>query len=120
MSGVSIIRLLLGILGALLILAALGVAVASEFRGLLVALWLFASGVVLLIVAAIEVTRYRSEQAEHRGLDPGPGGGEADAVLEPRFQPTDEVFVDPSTRVPMRVYADPRTGERRYVAEGGP
>ena len=38
------------------------------------------------------------------------GGGESSA-MEPRFQPTDEVFIDPSTRVPMRVYADPRTGE---------
>ena len=38
--------------------------------------------------------------------------------LEPRFQPTAEVFVDPTTHVRMRVFVDPVTGERRYVPEG--
>ena len=35
-----------------------------------------------------------------------------------RFQPTGEVFVDPTTRVRMRVWSDPATGERRYVPDG--
>ena len=42
----------------------------------------------------------------------------ADGALEPRFRPTAEVFVDPTTGHRMRVLVDPRTGERRYVAEG--
>jgi hypothetical protein len=37
--------------------------------------------------------------------------------MEPRFRPTDERFVDPTTGHRMRVYVDPRTGERRYLAE---
>ena len=50
---------------------------------------------------------------------PGPGGGETPGgPLEPRFRPTAEVFVDPTTGHRMRVLVDPRTGERRYVAEG--
>jgi hypothetical protein len=37
--------------------------------------------------------------------------------VEPRFRPTPEVFVDPTTATRMRVLVDPRTGERRYVAD---
>jgi len=37
--------------------------------------------------------------------------------LEPRFRRTDERFVDPTSGHTMRVYVDPRTGERRYLAE---
>jgi len=37
---------------------------------------------------------------------------------DPRFLPTTEIFVDPTSRRLMRVYVDPRTGERRYRAEG--
>lgn len=33
------------------------------------------------------------------------------------WQPTDEVFVDPTTRRRMRVWLDPVDGTRRYVAE---
>jgi hypothetical protein len=79
-------------------------------------LWLIAIGGFLMIVAVLERRRYRSEAAE-RSNDPiGPGGGETEAV-EPRFRPTEEVFVDPTTHRTMRVLVDPRTGERRYVAE---
>lgn len=120
MSGTTVIRILLAGLGVLLLAAGVAVAAFGGVEGWLFALWLFGGGAVLLIAAAIEVTRYRSEHAERSGGDPGPGGGEAGPSLESRFRPTDEVFVDPSTHVRMRVYADPRTGERRYVAEGGP
>ena len=37
--------------------------------------------------------------------------------LEPRFRPTDEVFVDPTSRPADARLAGPPTGERRYVAE---
>ena len=33
---------------------------------------------------------------------------------DPRFEATDEIFRDPSSGVPTRVYVDRRTGERRY------
>ena len=66
----------------------------------------------------IERNRYRSEAADRSFETTGPGGGEPSAgTLEPRFRPTDERFVDPTTRRRMRVYLDNRTGERRYVAE---
>jgi len=79
-------------------------------------LWLIAIGGFLMIVAVLERRRYRSEEAERSNNPIGPGGGETEAV-EPRFRPTEEVFVDPTTRRTMRVLVDPRTGERRYVAE---
>lgn len=78
---------------------------------------MLAGGVILMVAAVFEVMRYRSEAAEQERGAPGPGGGETGAP-EPRFRPTDEVFVDPTTHRRMRVYADSRTGERRYVAEG--
>ncbi len=73
-------------------------------------------GAILIIAALIERLRYRSLAADQAGDDHGPGGGEP-GPPEPRFRPTDERFVDPTTGVPMRVFIDPRTGERRYVAE---
>ena len=80
-------------------------------------LWIFVVGSVFVLVPLIERNRYRSAAAEQAGLPPGPGGGEAPgAPLEPRFQPTDEQFVDPTTGAMMQVLVDPRTGERRYVA----
>jgi len=33
---------------------------------------------------------------------------------EARFEPTSEAFLDPATGQPLRVHADPETGERRY------
>jgi hypothetical protein len=81
-------------------------------------LWAFAVGAVLVLVPLIERQRYRSAAAEPSNLAPGPGGGEAlDTPIEARFQPTSERFVDPTTGVQMQVLVDPRTGERRYVAE---
>jgi hypothetical protein len=88
-----------------------GVAVAGP------GLWLIVTGGVLMLVAVLERTRYRSEAAERANEPPGPGGGETPGVVEPRFRPTDEVFVDPTTGRRMRVLLDARTGERRYVAE---
>jgi hypothetical protein len=58
----------------------------------------------------LQRTRYRTN------AELGPGGGEP-GILEPRFVPTNEVFTDPTTRCVMRVFMDPRSGERRYRAE---
>ena len=115
MGSFGLIRAAMLAVGALMLVA--GVATLSVGAGLAPAsLWLIVSGGVLMIVAVLERRRYRSEAAE-RSKDPiGPGGGETEAV-EARFRPTDEVFVDPTTQRTMRVLIDPRTGERRYVAE---
>jgi hypothetical protein len=117
-TGVSMVRVAMGVIGGIMLLAGLAL-VASGTPGLFVgAIWLIPSGMLLLIVAFIEVSRYRSQAAEQGGSsETGPGGGET-APLEPRFRRTEEVFVDPSTNVRMRVYMDAATGERRYIAEG--
>jgi hypothetical protein len=79
--------------------------------------WVFIGGVLVVAVAA-ERQRYRSAAAEHGGQPAGPGGGETPgAPVEPRFRPTAEVFLDPTSGHRMRVLVDPATGERRYVAE---
>jgi hypothetical protein len=75
-----------------------------------------AFGAGFMIVAVLQRSGYRSEAAEQSHILPGPGGGE-DGYVEPRFAPTDEVFVDPTSQILMRVYEDRRTGERRYRAE---
>ena len=103
-------RLVLGVLGTLMAIGGLatitlgGAAAASG-------LWLTILGVVV-----VERQRYRSESADQAFEPVGPGGGEPGPV-EPRFRQSDELFVDPTTGLQMRVYVDPRTGERRYLAE---
>lgn len=118
MSGVAVVRGFLAGCGTLLIIG--GVAVAFAFAGsggVFGAFWMILTGLILIIAVVVEVSRYRSQAAEGAQLKPGPGGGET-ALPEPRFRPTDEVFIDPTTHHRMRVYLDARTGERRYVAEG--
>lgn len=96
-------------LGGLLTLATV-----DPFGGL----WLVGWGGFLVVVAVIERNRYRSGAGDRTNAVPGPGGGETpDAPLEPRFRPTAEVFIDPTSGHRMRVLVDPATGERRYVAE---
>lgn len=107
------IRGLLFVVGGLLLLGAVG-AVAIGETGAAIESTVLGAG--LMIVAVLQRSRYRSEAAERFGLEPGPGGGESQP-LEPRFAPTDEMFVDPPSGRIMRVYVDQRTGERRYVAE---
>jgi hypothetical protein len=80
---------------------------------------LVAMGAFLVVVVAMERQRYRSAAAEVSNAPAGPGGGEpSGTAVEPRFRPTSEQFVDPTTGIAMRVLIDPKTGERRYVAEG--
>ena len=74
-------------------------------------------GTVIIVAALLQRPRYRSNVAEMGHQEAGPGGGES-GYLEPRFLPTTEVFRDPTSGRLMRVFVDPRTGERRYRAEG--
>jgi hypothetical protein len=78
--------------------------------------WAVAIATAIMVAAVIQRSGYRSEAAERSHVLPGPGGGE-DGYVEPRFAPTDEVFLDPTSQLLMRVYEDRRTGERRYRAE---
>jgi hypothetical protein len=106
-------RLLIGAVGVLLALAGLtATAVGAGWAGL----WATIIGAALVIGVAIERNRYRSDEADRVADPTGPGGGEPPGSIEPRFRPTDELFVDPTTGIRMRVHVDPRTGERRYVA----
>jgi hypothetical protein len=109
-------RLLLGVVGVVMLFAGLGLIAAGPTVGVS-GFWVTILGAALLVSLAIERNRYRSEEAD-RSFEPvGPGGGEPGNELEPRFRPTDETFVDPTSGHRMRVYLDGRTGERRYVAE---
>jgi hypothetical protein len=115
MAGLTLLRGLLLVVGGLMVLAGFATLIVAGILG--PGLWLVVTGGVLMLVAVLERTRYRSEAAERANEPAGPGGGETPGVVEPRFRPTDEVFVDPSTGRRMRVLLDARTGERRYVAE---
>jgi hypothetical protein len=100
-------------------LVALGGLVAASVGGGIGALWATVTGVAIVVGVLIERERYRSEAADQPFEPIGPGGGEpTGAAIEPRFRPTDELFVDPTSHHTMRVHVDPSTGERRYVAEG--
>jgi hypothetical protein len=100
-------------LGGLVVLGGIAVVGTGDPASGVVAVLL---GAGMMIVAVLQRSRYRSEASERSSAEPGPGGGEP-GPLEPRFVPTTEVFRDPASQRRMRVFQDPRTGERRYVAE---
>ncbi len=110
---VGVVRVIVGVLGALLMLGGLYGAVAGMWVD---GFWAAVTGAVVLIAVVLERTRYRSQAAEGSAGQPGPGGGEATMPVAP-FRPTDELFVDPTSGRRLRVYLDPATGERRYYAE---
>ncbi len=115
--GVALVRILIGLGGVLLVLFSIFIAgIAGVEGGLFSALPPFLTGCALIVGVLLERGRYRSLHAEASGHDAGRGGGET-AMPDSRFRPTEERFLDPSTRVPMRVWIDPSTGERRYVPE---
>jgi len=114
----AVVRGAVVVVGVLLMLGGL-ILIASGPVDPFSGLWLVATGGFLVIVVAIERNRYRSAAAEASNGATGPGGGEpSGSVLEPRFRPTSEVFIDPTSGVRMRVVVDTSNGERRYVAEG--
>jgi hypothetical protein len=105
---------LLGVLFFLAGLVPLGAGgVDAAFSGV----FSIAIGAGFMIAAVLQRSGYRSAAAELDNSTPGPGGGES-GYVDPRFMPTNEVFTDPTSHFRMRVYEDPRTGERRYKAEG--
>ena len=92
----SILRgagLLIGgvLLAAALIVAMVGAAPAAPA----LVFW----GVIVLVGVAFKRWRYKP----------------AVPVAGPGFEPTAERFIDPCSGRPVQVFADPKTGERRYV-----
>jgi hypothetical protein len=116
--GFGVARLLVLALGLTLALAGL-VLIASQGPGLTITgIWLVGIGILCMVATLIERVRYRSEATDRSGQPHGPGGGEPlGAAIEPRFRRSDEVFIDPTSSLTMRVWIDPGSGERRYVAE---
>ena len=112
------LRVLILAFGALLVVSGFATIAVGGWIALW-GFWLVVSGLVIVGAVVLERRRYRSSVAD-TGPDPiGPGGGEPlDAPLDARFRPTTERFVDPTTGVPMRVWIDTDSGERRYRAEG--
>lgn len=109
---VNALRIIVAALSVLLLLAGLFAVVgggATIFSGF----WLLVMGGAGLLAVTFERMRYRSEAAELTGEPPGAAGIDS-GPPEPRFQPTAERFIDPTTRQRLRVWIDPATGERRY------
>jgi hypothetical protein len=118
MSGLGAARLLALAVGLTLLVAGLATVALGGAAGSITGLWLVLIGGAFIVGTLIERTRYRSDSADRVGAATGPGGGEpANATLEPRFRRSDEVFADPTSGLRMRVWVDPSSGERRYVAE---
>ncbi|MEP6681212.1 MAG: hypothetical protein ABJB65_07000 [Chloroflexota bacterium] len=95
------VRILTAVIAGLLIaVGLLAIAIGQVLGGA----WTLLVGLAGVVAVLYEQRRYGAE----RPLD-----------VDARFQPTDEVFVDPSTGRRMRVHIDPQTGERRYLPESG-
>ena len=109
----SAVRTIVATVAVLMVLGGLGLTALGGVLGLYSVL----IGAGALILLAVERNRYRSE-ASDRAFDPvGRGGGEPSGALDPRFRPSEELFLDPTSGRRMRVYVDRGTGDRRYVAE---
>jgi hypothetical protein len=106
-------RLVIGVASVLALVIGLVVLLTGPVDAAPAALWLLALGAVGLIGITFERMRYRSESAERSGEASGPAGVDS-GPPDPRFRPTDERFVDPTTRQQLRVWIDPASGERRY------
>lgn len=116
--GIGLARLVVLVSGALLAVAGLLLILIPGFGASVIGIYMVVLGGAMVIGALVERMRYRAEALDRSAPPIGPGGGEPmDATLEPRFTRTDEVFVDPTSGHRMRVFTDPRTGERRYRAE---
>jgi hypothetical protein len=110
-------RLLLVVGGLVMVAGGLAAIASGDPGGVFGGVILAACAVPLFIGAVWEHPRYRGRDNAGLTSPYGPGGVPRDESLDPRFRPTSEIFVDPSTGTRMRVYADPSTGERRYRPE---
>jgi membrane protein implicated in regulation of membrane protease activity len=81
-------------------IAVLAFVVGVQVLGPLLLLAVLLVGALLLIVASYSLGRRARRHMRQ---------------VDARFQPTDEVFRDPSSGRLTRVHVDPETGERRYL-----
>jgi hypothetical protein len=117
--GIGLARLLVILGGVALVLLGLFLVALPGGAGTITGLFTVLGGMALIVGAVIERMRYRSESADRVGDPAGVAGGEPPGTaLDARFQRTEEVFTDPTSGHVVRVWLDPRTGERRYLAEG--
>jgi len=117
--GIGIARVIVLVSGAVLAISGLLLIALPDLGGTVAGIYIVLLGGAMIVGALLERMRYRSDALDRTAPPVGPGGGEPlDATMEPRFTSTDEVFVDPTSGHRMRVFMDPRTGERRYRAEG--
>ena len=114
----AILRIAVGICSVLFLLVGLFL-VAGGGAPIVSGLWLLLLGGIGLVIVAFETRRYASEAAELKHDLVGGAGVETGAP-EPRFRPTAERFIDPTTRRLVRVWMDPGTGERRYRLDDTP
>jgi hypothetical protein len=110
------LRVVVGVLALFMLLLGLAVVMIIGGPERLSGLWLIVMGAVGLVAVAFERMRYRSEAAERSGDAAGAAGIDT-GPPEARFRPTEERFVDPSTRQRLRVWVDSQSGERRYRAD---
>ena len=116
--GIGLARLFILISGAILAVIGLLLIVLPDLGGTIAGLYCVLFGAALIVGALLERMRYRSDAVDRTAHPTGPGGGEPlDEALDPRFAPTAEVFVDPTSGHRMRVFLDATTGERWYRAE---
>ena len=114
-------RLIVMVTGVLVALLGLYLIVLPNGPGTIVGIYTLVIGLVIVVAALLERVRYRADSVDRSAPPIGPGGGEpVGEQLEPRFQRTQEVFVDPTSGVRMRVWLDPDSGERRYRADTAP
>lgn len=64
--------------------------------------------IAIIVIAVLVVCFLISLTLRRHGESALPAG---------HWQPTDEIFVDPTTRRRMRVWVDPADGSRHYVPE---
>jgi cytochrome c biogenesis protein CcdA len=110
-------RLFVVVAGVMLVALGLWIAIEENQDQLglvLLGLLMAFMGLLMIGVLAFERMRYRSAAAEVPQTVGPPGGEAPGTALEPRFRPTPERFVDPTSGKTMRVFSDPDTGERRY------
>ena len=116
--GLGLARLFVLVGGVAIAALGLYLILLPDGPGTVVGIYVVLGGLALIVGTLIERVRYRSDAADREGAPTGPAGGEPPGTpLEPRFRRTDEIFTDPTSGHRMRVWLDPRSGERRYLTE---
>jgi hypothetical protein len=117
-ASLGVARLIVLAFGLTMLVAGLATIAFGGGVAFITGLWLSGFGIVLIGGTLLERVRYRSDATDRSRVPTGPAGGEPPGTtLEARFRRSDEVFIDPTSGHRMRVWTDPSSGERRYVAE---